>query len=106
MENAPYKEVADKLTCTSPDLYDSVSSEAQFMENSGCCHRVAVKSILRYLKGTIDLGLLFRITDSADSGGDIDNRRFASGHCVMFCQARLSWQLRSNKWYPYPPVSE
>jgi hypothetical protein len=46
------------LLHTRPDLSYSVGLASRFMEKSTVMHAKAVKQILRYLKGTIDLGLV------------------------------------------------
>ncbi|KAB2608320.1 hypothetical protein D8674_011488 [Pyrus ussuriensis x Pyrus communis] len=47
------------LTWTRPDLSFAVNLVCQFMHSPRQSHLQAVKQILRYLKGTIDLGLWF-----------------------------------------------
>ncbi|CAJ2645779.1 unnamed protein product [Trifolium pratense] len=65
-------------------------------------HMIAAKRILRYLKGTLELGLLFPIgTSSAGSTligysdsdwcGDITDRRSTSGYVFKFNNAAISW---------------
>jgi Reverse transcriptase (RNA-dependent DNA polymerase) len=47
------------LTCTRPDIAFTVGVASQFMEDPRHSHLKAVKMILRYVKGTEDLGLLY-----------------------------------------------
>jgi hypothetical protein len=72
---------------TRPDLAYSVGIASRFMEKPTVMHMRAVKQILRYLKGTIDLGLVYTqggseevlgYTDS-DVGGDLVGRRSTAG---------------------------
>lgn len=51
------------MVCTRPDISYAVSSVAQFMSNPGLIHWKAVKRIFRYLKGTLDFGLVFTRVD-------------------------------------------
>ncbi|KAJ9552510.1 hypothetical protein OSB04_016555 [Centaurea solstitialis] len=53
------------VTITRPEIAYSVNRVCQFMHNPSEHHWTAVKRILRYLKGTLDLGLIFR--PSSDS---------------------------------------
>ena len=52
------------LTWTRPDLSFAVNLVCQFMHTPRVSHFQAVKRILRYLKGTIDLGLWFTKSSS------------------------------------------
>ena len=63
---------------TRPDVSYSVSDVARFCSDLARRHWTAIKGILRYLKGTTDLGLLsgdgqacYGYSDS----GDVDERR-------------------------------
>ena len=47
------------LTCTRPDILFVVGVISRFMEAPTSTHMKAAKSILHYLKGTIDYGLLY-----------------------------------------------
>ena len=89
----PYKEAIGCLMLisllTRPDITYAVNHAAKFCEKPRQIHWTAVKRILRYLKGTPDLGLLYTRHNStpqlkgfcdADYGGDIDTRRSRSGY--------------------------
>ncbi|CAL8155481.1 unnamed protein product [Prunus armeniaca] len=57
-----YRELVGSLqyfTLTRPDISFAVNTVAQFMSSSRFPHMVALKRILRYVKGTIDFGLHF-----------------------------------------------
>ena len=47
------------LTWTRPDITFAVNQVCQFMHNPITAHWIAVKRILRYIKGTADHRLLF-----------------------------------------------
>ncbi|KAE8730595.1 hypothetical protein F3Y22_tig00002919pilonHSYRG00225 [Hibiscus syriacus] len=91
---------------TRPDVALSVSKVAQYMQAPREYHFMAVKRIIRYLAGTVDYGLLFSTAGSnlfitafadADWGGDVDDRRSMSGHCVFLGKCLVSWLLRKQK---------
>jgi hypothetical protein len=51
------------LCNTRPDLAYSVGIVSRFMEKPKSSHLMAVKRILRYVKGTIDYGIMFTAAD-------------------------------------------
>ena len=65
-------------------------------------HLLFLKRILRYLKGTLDLGLTLHISSSpkliaysdADWAGCPDTRRSTSGFCMFFGDNLISWSSR------------
>ncbi|XP_016168759.1 uncharacterized protein LOC107611334 [Arachis ipaensis] len=90
-------------TITCPDLSYAINRVSQFMHHPTILHWKAVKRILRYLKNTVDKGLVFnKSTDfrllgfaDADWGGDVDDRKSISGYYVfMGCNLNV-W--KSNK---------
>ncbi|KAK9733789.1 hypothetical protein RND81_04G092600 [Saponaria officinalis] len=85
------------MVCTRPDLAYSVSVVSRFMHNPGKEHWEAVKWILRYLKGSADIGSVFDKERAdpggvvgyvdADYGGDLDRRRSLSAYIFTLCDA-------------------
>jgi hypothetical protein len=72
-----------------PDLSFSVGVASRFMETPTVMHAKAVKQILRYLRGTIDYGLVYVQGSNAnelmgysdsDHGGDAVERRSTGGY--------------------------
>ncbi|KAG9447713.1 hypothetical protein H6P81_013841 [Aristolochia fimbriata] len=71
------------LTLTRPDIQYAINQTCQFQQNSTDTHWSAVKRILRYLKGTLNYGLVIHpssyigvdVYSDADSGGCPDDRR-------------------------------
>ena len=67
MECVPYASAIGSLiyamVCTRPDIAHVVGVVSRFMHNTGKTHWVAVKWILRYLRGTINAALCFGGSD-------------------------------------------
>uniref|UniRef100_A0A2N9ICA8 Reverse transcriptase Ty1/copia-type domain-containing protein n=1 Tax=Fagus sylvatica TaxID=28930 RepID=A0A2N9ICA8_FAGSY len=79
------------LTITRPDIAHAVNSVSQFMHAPTADHFLAVKRILRYVKGTLHFGLTFRPSaapgtlvaySDADWAGCPDTRRSTSGYSI------------------------
>jgi len=90
-------------TKTRSDIAYAVSRVTHFCAKPTKEHWAAVKRILRYLKGTSNLGLLNRedtpaeITgySAADWAGDVRDRKSTSGYVFLLGGAAISW--RSSK---------
>lgn len=87
------------LTITRPDIVYSVGVISQFMDQPCIGHLVAAKRVLRYVKGTINFGLMYKeklpselygFVD-ADWAGDINDRRSTTGYCFSIGSAVISW---------------
>nr|GEX04956.1 retrovirus-related Pol polyprotein from transposon TNT 1-94 [Tanacetum cinerariifolium] len=63
MSKVPYANVVGSLmylmVCTRPDIAYVVSIVSMYLANTGKNHREAMKWILKYLKGTADVGLIY-----------------------------------------------
>ena len=87
-------------TKTRPDIAYAVSRVTRFCAKPTVEHWTAVKRILRYLKGTSNLGLLYRedtpaeITgySDADWAGDVGDRKSTSGYVFLLGGAAISWK--------------
>ena len=94
------------LSCwTRPDISFAVSELSRFVAEPGDKHLVAAKHLLRYVKGTKDLGLRFsRPCDSkldtlwgyvdSDWAGCLDSRKSTTGFVLMFGGAAVSWKSK------------
>ena len=90
-------------TRTRPDIAFAVGSAACFCANPSQEHWTVVKRILRYLKGTVSLGLIYKRNGStectgyadADWAGDIPDRKSTSGYLFLLGGAAITW--KSNK---------
>ena len=88
---------------TRPDIAFAVNSVTKFFSNPTKLHRTAVKRILRYLRGTSNLGLYYSSKDltfsgysDADFGGDIDDRKSTSGYSFIIGDTCISWSRRKQ----------
>ncbi|XP_021757225.1 uncharacterized protein LOC110722257 [Chenopodium quinoa] len=90
------------LTFTRPDISYAIQKICLFMHDPRKEHMQALRRILRYLQGTLKLGLhlyptslssLISYTD-ADWGGCPDTRRSTSGYCIFLGDNLLSWSAK------------
>lgn len=108
--NVPYKEAVGSLLylamVTRPDLTYAVNSVSQYAESPKKAHWCAVKRILKYVKGTVDYGILFRrdnvyssITaySDADFAGDKVSRKSTSGFVLKLGEAPIAWGSQKQK---------
>ena len=88
---------------TCPDITNAVSILAHFNSNPGPIHWKAVKHLFRYLKGTMELKLVYKPTTSselftsfsdADHGGSKDNGRSTGGYLIKVGSGAVSWSSR------------
>ncbi len=88
------------LVHTRPDLAYSVGIVSRFMENPTTEHMSAVNQILRYVKGTINLGctyikgkegLILRGYSDSDMAGDVDDRKSTTGMVFYLGPNPISW---------------
>lgn len=91
------------LTLTRPDLAFAVNQVCQFMHCPTSVHWMAVKRILRYVKGSIDHGLLFQSGDltlsafsDSDYAGSPDDRRSTGGYCIYLGPNLISWSSKKQ----------
>jgi hypothetical protein len=99
MRDVPYMSAVGSLLYaalgTRPDIAHAVNVASKFMSNPGQSHWLAVKRIMRYIKGTINQSLTFTAKDGivndklnvnvysdADWAGDLDDRRSTTGYVV------------------------
>jgi hypothetical protein len=84
------------LTLTRPDICFAVNKVCQFLHAPTTVHWSAVKRILRYIQGSLTIGLKIRKSPSmlvsafsdADWAGCVDDRR-STGGFAMFLGANL-----------------
>ncbi|XP_063775400.1 uncharacterized protein LOC134910938 [Pseudophryne corroboree] len=87
---------------TRPNITHAVSRASPFAINPGRQHWIAVKRILRYLKGTILLKLMFtkskdttlKVFCDANWGSDEVDHRSYMGYLFILAGAAISWVSR------------
>jgi histone deacetylase 1/2 len=92
------------LTLTRPDISYGVNKVCQYLHAPTTTHWSAVKRILRYVKGTLDMGLKIRKANSmlvsafsdADWAGCVDDRRSTGGFAVFLGPNLISWSARKQ----------
>jgi len=90
------------LTASRPDILFSACLWARFQSDPRESHLTAVKRIFRYLKGTTNLGLLYRKSldyklvgfCDADILGDRMERKSTSGNCQFLGENLISWATK------------
>ncbi|KAM1319725.1 hypothetical protein ACFX2H_004687 [Malus domestica] len=97
------------LTFTRPDIAFAVHQVCQFMQRPMESHFSAVKRILRYLKGTLNLGIHYvrgglevnsdtiRAFSDADWAGDPNDRRSTTGFVVFLGSNPISWSSKKQQ---------
>ncbi|CAN6456717.1 unnamed protein product [Victoria cruziana] len=97
------------VTFTRPNIVYSVNQVSQFMHAPTDVHMKTVKRILRYLKSTLNDGLVYSKDDQyldghklityteADWAGDPDERKSVSGYCIFIGQNIVIWSSKKQK---------
>ncbi|KAG7561531.1 Zinc finger CCHC-type superfamily [Arabidopsis thaliana x Arabidopsis arenosa] len=92
------------LTATRPDIMFTVCFLSRFMMQPKAAHLWAAKRVLRYIKGTLQMGLLYTsageetmkaYTDS-DFAGDVDGGRSTSGYVFLMSNAAVAWSSKKQ----------
>ena len=105
MAKVPYQEAVGSImyamTGTRADLAFPISVVSQFMTNPNDAHWMAVKRIMRYLKGTMHLklelgGKLVKLHGfcDADWAGDINDRRSTTGYTFLIGGGAICWNSK------------
>ncbi|KAI3772362.1 hypothetical protein L6452_03547 [Arctium lappa] len=94
------------LTHTRPDIAYAVEVVSRFMEKPTVKHMQAVKRILRYVRGTIDYGLVYTkyhkgdaITGYSDSNHarDVEDRRSTGGMAFYLEENLITWGSKKQQ---------
>ncbi|XP_031248923.1 uncharacterized protein LOC116106736 [Pistacia vera] len=108
VDEGKYRSLVGSLlyyTATSPDLMFTTSYLSRFMSNPSELHFKTAKRVLRYVKGTIMLGIYFRKAESlkllgytdSDWGGSLDDAKSTSGYVYYLNQGAICWLSRKQK---------
>jgi Reverse transcriptase (RNA-dependent DNA polymerase) len=113
-----YQRLVGSLTylaiCTRPDLAYTAMALGQHNASPTRAHLVVAKGVLRYLAGTVQLGLTFSPLNQhlppsvqthssacglsdADWASDERDRKSISGYCFYFCNSLVSWSARKQR---------
>jgi hypothetical protein len=92
------------LTMTRHDLAFAVNRVCQYIQSPTDAHWASVKRILRFVKGTVNQGLLIQRSGTtmlsgfsdADWAGCPDDRRSTSGFAVFLRDNLVSWSSRKQ----------
>lgn len=106
-EDYPYREAIGSIMfimlCTRPDICFAVCTLSKYLSDPAYKHWIAVKRLLRYLKGSSNFGLEY--TASEDNNifvyGDSDwangnDRKSVSGVCVLHNQNLITWASKKQ----------
>ncbi|GKD32664.1 ribonuclease H-like domain-containing protein [Tanacetum coccineum] len=93
------------LTFTRPDLSYAVQQICLYMHDPREPHLAALKRILRYVQGTLDLGIHLYASSTTSLLGYVDanwagfpfTRRSTSGYCDFLGDNLLSWSAKGQK---------
>ncbi|KAL5553706.1 hypothetical protein UlMin_041107 [Ulmus minor] len=111
MEKVPYSSavgyVMFTMVSTRPHISHAISVLNRFMSNPGKEHWVGIKWLLRYLKGSSDVGLIYEkrgnsiwlegYSDS-DYGADGDKRRSITSYFFNLNGCCISWKAQLQPW--------
>jgi hypothetical protein len=109
MQQIPYKEVLGSLlyaaVCTRPDLAGPVAMAGRVSHNPSMQHWQWLKHILRYVKGTLDLGIRYSaggnnvvsIYSDSDYAGDRAGRKSTSGMVAFLNGGPISWSSQKQQ---------
>lgn len=109
MSKVPYMQAIGCLLFAAqvsrPDISYAVNMLSRYSTNPGRAHWEAAKRVMRYLKGTIEKGLVYKpnldntITGycDADWAGNIDDRQSTTGYIFVYQSAAISWSTKKQK---------
>ncbi|GJW10147.1 retrotransposon protein, putative, ty1-copia subclass [Tanacetum coccineum] len=106
MQNVPYASAMGSIMyvvrCTRPDVAFAQNITSRFQQNPGECHWTAVKNILKYLRNTKDMFLVYggnpeaelRVDCYCDAGfkTDIDDIKSQTGNVFVLNGSAVDWK--------------
>jgi transposase InsO family protein len=106
MKNIPFREAIGSLmylmVSTRPDICFAVGKLSRYLDQPTIFHWNAVKKLIRYLKGTLNYGIVYRKSlianfnkisgySDSDYGSDTENRKSTSGFLTLYNDGIISW---------------
>ncbi|XP_074356309.1 secreted RxLR effector protein 161-like [Apium graveolens] len=94
------------LVYTRPDIAFVVGIISRFMEHPTVMHMNAAKRVLRYIKGTLDYGLVYSRENSnnvltgysdSDLAGNIEDRKSTGGVAFYLNDSLITWMSQKQK---------
>ncbi|XP_031258761.1 uncharacterized protein LOC116116853 [Pistacia vera] len=93
------------LTATRPDLMFATSVLSRFMTSPSEIHLKAAKRVLRYVKGSAELGIWFKKTENlqligyldSDWAGCIDDMRSTLGYVFFLNSRAICWHSKKQE---------
>ncbi|KAL8145519.1 hypothetical protein AgCh_003617 [Apium graveolens] len=94
------------LVHTRPDIAYSVGVISRYMEKPTLMHQLAAKRILRYIKGTLNFGLVYTACSGSDSvtgysdndlAGHVDDRKSTGGMVFYLNKRLITWSSQKQK---------
>jgi phosphopantetheinyl transferase (holo-ACP synthase) len=104
-ESTTYRSLVGGLlyiaNCTRPDISFAVGMLCRYMSKPGKEHLSAAKSVLKYLAGSLSLGLLYKRNQfnligycDSDLAGELPGRKSTSGYAFLLGGACIAWSSR------------
>lgn len=105
----PFREAVGSLmylaVATRPDIAFAISSVSRHLENPSPADVTAVRRVMKYIKGTANLGIFFdsqceinlNAFSDADYAGDHETRRSTSGFVFMLGSGAIAWCSQRQK---------
>lgn len=94
------------MVCTRPDLAYVVGKLSQFTHDPAVRHRTALDRVLKYLKGTVDLALVYDCNKhdghpvsfaDAAYGDDANDRKSTYGHTLLLGNGAVIWASKMQR---------
>ena len=107
MKGIPYSNIIGSvmysMICTRPDLAHAVSITSRFMKEHGREHWHALKWMLKYLKGSKDVGIMYRRSVEgqeqpligycdSDYASNVDSRKSQTGYIFKMFGGAVTWK--------------
>ena len=110
MKTQPYRSLVGSLMyaaiASRIDIAHAVNIGSRYMNNPGKKHLVAMKKVLRYLRGTTDKKLKYKASgkneftitaySDADWAGDVDERKSTTGFITKVNNNIISWNSKKQ----------